>query len=246
MSEARSAPVLRTGEPAVDRRAWWAAVVVFALTVGQLAVATYVPGLPQFEGKAFGARLLFYPMLMAVVPVGCWLLRRHRGGVKPLPWAACAFVMAPFLVDVSGNTFNLYDTVDHWDDVNHFGNWLLLCTGLGLLVAASYDARRWLLVVSVTGIGAMLAIAWELGEWYTFIRHGTELDTAYEDTLGDETLGTLGAFMASLLVAWLAGRDSVLLPARGRRCEAISATPSRTPTTRRRADPTKGEPPCRI
>ena len=26
----------------------------------------------------------------------------------------------------------------------------------------------------------------------TFIRHGMELDTAYEDTLGDEVLGTLG------------------------------------------------------
>lgn len=184
-----------------DRRAWWAAVAVFVLTIGQLAVATFVPGLEQFEGKAFGARLLFYPMMMAVVPVGCWLLRRRRGGTEPLPWAACAFVMSPFLVDVTGNTFNLYDTVTHWDDANHFANWLLLCTGLGLLLASSYGMPRWLLVVAVTGVGAALAIAWELGEWYTFIRHGTELDTAYEDTLGDETLGTLGAFVAGLIVA---------------------------------------------
>ena len=44
----------------------------------------------------------------------------------------------------------------------------------------------------VAGIGALLAIGWELGEWYTFIRHGTELDTAYEDTLFDEVLGSLG------------------------------------------------------
>ena len=46
----------------------------------------------------------------------------------------------------------------------------------------------------------MLAIGWELGEWYTFIRHGTEIDTAYEDTLGDETLGTLGATLGGLVV----------------------------------------------
>jgi hypothetical protein len=47
----------------------------------------------------------------------------------------------------------------------------------------------------------VLAIGWELGEWYTFIRRGTELDDAYQDTLGDEALGTLGAFCAALLVA---------------------------------------------
>jgi hypothetical protein len=54
----------------------------------------------------------------------------------------------------------------------------------------------------VTGLGAVLAIGWELGEWYTFIRHGTELDTAYEDTLSDEILGTSGGFVAALFVAW--------------------------------------------
>jgi hypothetical protein len=53
----------------------------------------------------------------------------------------------------------------------------------------------------VTGLGAVIALGWELGEWYTFIRHGTEIDTAYEDTLGDETLGTLGALVAGLVVA---------------------------------------------
>ena len=52
----------------------------------------------------------------------------------------------------------------------------------------------------IAGLGAILAIGWELGEWYTFIRHGTEIDTAYEDTLGDETLGSLGALLAGLLV----------------------------------------------
>ena len=53
----------------------------------------------------------------------------------------------------------------------------------------------------LSGLGAALAIGWELGEWYTFIRHGTELSTAYEDTLGDEALGTLGALLAAFVVA---------------------------------------------
>ena len=51
----------------------------------------------------------------------------------------------------------------------------------------------------ITGLGAPFAILWELGEWYTFIRHGTELATAYEDTLGDEALGSAGALSAALI-----------------------------------------------
>lgn len=53
----------------------------------------------------------------------------------------------------------------------------------------------------VCGLGAILAVGWEVGEWWTFIRHGTEIETAYEDTLGDEVLGTLGALCAGLLLA---------------------------------------------
>ena len=129
---------------------------------------------------------------MLLVPgVGGWALRRERGDVPP--WAAFALVMAPFLIDVTGNTLDLYDTVAWWDDANHFVNWALLSAGTGLLLSRHLTAPRWALVVLVTGIGAGAGDRWELGEWYTFIRHGTELDTAYQDTLGDETLGTLGA-----------------------------------------------------
>lgn len=53
----------------------------------------------------------------------------------------------------------------------------------------------------MTGIGAVLAIGWELAEWYAFIRNGTELGTAYQDTLGDEALGTFGAALAGAVVA---------------------------------------------
>jgi hypothetical protein len=47
----------------------------------------------------------------------------------------------------------------------------------------------------------MMAIGWEVGEHYAFIRNGTELDTAYTDTLGDEVLGMLGASIAGLIIA---------------------------------------------
>ncbi|MEO6471544.1 MAG: hypothetical protein ABIR57_06615 [Aeromicrobium sp.] len=177
------------------------ATLVFALTTLQLAVAEFVPNIPQFEGKAFGARLIAYPVLMAVVPLVWWLAGRRRAYTGPMPWTAFSLIMLPFFVDVTGNTLNLYDSIIWWDDLNHFVNWLFLLWGSGLLIALGNVTPRWALVTLITGLGAILAIAWELGEWYTFIRHGTELNTAYEDTLGDEALGTLGAFVAALIVS---------------------------------------------
>ena len=180
-------------------------VTVFVLTVAQLAVATFVDGLPQFEGKGFGARLVAYPVMMLLVPAG-WLgyqRYRSRAGSRAsaLPWGGFALIMTPFLIDVTGNTLDLYDSLSWWDDANHFVNWFLLCAGIGLLLLRADIRPAWSLGLLVAGIGALLAVVWEIGEWYTFIRHGTELATAYEDTLFDETLGSLGGAIAGFVIA---------------------------------------------
>lgn len=178
----------------------WVPVLVLLLTVAQLAVAEWVPGIDRFADKAFGARLVAYPLLMLLTPAIWWLVARRRGPLPSTPWGAFTLVMLPFLVDVTGNSLDLYDALVWWDDLNHFANWFLMCAGLGLILCA-HLRPPWATVLVVTGLGAVLAIGWELGEWFTFIRHGTELATAYEDTLGDEALGTLGALLAGLLVA---------------------------------------------
>jgi len=192
--------------------AFYATVLLIVATAGQLAVATFVSGLPQFEGKAFGSRLLFYPLMMTAPIAAWWLTTRRRAGTRALPWAGFACVAAPFFIDVTGNTLDLYDTIAWWDDANHFVNWLLLCLGIGLMLERTSLQQRWALAVIVTGIGAILAIAWELAEWYLFIRHGTELATAYTDTLGDEALGTLGASVAALIVAFSRRRSGARPP----------------------------------
>jgi hypothetical protein len=176
------------------------ALLILALTIAQLAVGAFAD-LEQFEGKAFGARLIAYPLMMLAVPAAYELRRRITGSTSPLPWSGFALIMAPFLIDVTGNTLDLYDSIVWWDDLNHFVNWFLLAAGIGVLVTRTTISPPWALGWLVAGVGAMLAIGWELGEWYAFIRHGTELDTAYRDTLGDEVLGTLGAALAGLVVA---------------------------------------------
>ncbi|MCB0882755.1 MAG: hypothetical protein KDC33_11140 [Thermoleophilia bacterium] len=185
----------------MSRPAAWAAAAVFVVAVAQLAVGAFA-GLDQFEGKAFGARLGFYPAMMLVAPAAWWLLRGRRGGAADPPWAAFALIMAPFLIDVTGNTLDLYDRVWWWDDANHFANWLLLCLGIGLLLARGWRHTGAALALTVAGVGALLAIGWEIAEWWAFIRHGTERTTAYEDTLGDEALGTLGGTVAGAALWW--------------------------------------------
>ena len=177
----------------------WVPVLILLLTIGQLAVAEWVPGIDRFADKAFGARLLAYPVMMLVVPALWWFFVKRRHPQEPPPYGAFSLIMLGFLVDVTGNSLDFYDSLTWWDDMNHFVNWVFLLTGIGLIIGANVRPP-WARVLMIAGLGAMLAIAWELGEWWTFIRHGTEIDTAYEDTLGDETLGTLGALLAGLLV----------------------------------------------
>jgi len=185
----------------VTRRPWpfWVPVLILFLTVAQLAVAEWWPGIERFADKAFGARLIAYPLMMLVAPAIWWLFKGRRDKTAPAPYAAFTLIMLPFLVDVTGNSLDLYDSVVWWDDFNHYINWLLLLWGIGLLVTE--DVRPdWALVALIAGLGAVLAIGWEFGEWYTFIRHGTEINTAYEDTLGDLGLGTLGALCAGFIL----------------------------------------------
>jgi hypothetical protein len=187
-----------------DRRVarWrWAAAGVFAVTVAQLLVATLAPDLPQFSGKAFGARLVAYPLMMLLVPAVWWGYGRWRRPHRAdWPWDGFTLLMLPFAIDVTGNTLDLYDSIGWWDDANHLVNWFLLSLGAGLLLLRARVRPAWALGLLVAGLGALLAIGWELAEYATFIRHGTELDTAYTDTLADEALGSLGALLAGLAV----------------------------------------------
>ena len=166
-------------------------VVLIAL----LAHAIANPDLPQYSGKAMLGRALTFPTAALLVPAIWWLRYRDR----PYPIDVDLLFTAPFVIDLAGNALGLYDSIDWWDDANHFFNWMMV-TAAAALVLRSAGLGRLNCFALAVGFAALAAIAWELAEYVTFIRFSPELATAYTDTLGDLTLGTLGGTVGAAVV----------------------------------------------
>jgi hypothetical protein len=196
----------------VQRPVFWVNVAVKAALIGLLLFAVARPDLPQFSGKAMGGRALTYPIAALIVPVAWWLASRRRR--REYPYAIDILLVLPFLIDTAGNAANLYDTIEWWDDLNHFLNW-------GILVAAFGQFLLLLRLGPVTtgglaiGFGAVTAILWEFAEYVTFIRGSPEIGTAYTDTLGDLALGLSGSAVAALVTVARAWRRHRRAPGYG-------------------------------
>jgi hypothetical protein len=183
----------------IVRPAFWIDVALKAALIGQLALAVAWPDLPQFEGKAFAGRAIAYPIAVLLVPAIWWLLRRRRP--IQFPYALDILWTLPFLIDVTGNTADLYDTIGWWDDANHFVNWGILVAAFGQLLIQLPIGRLEAAALAI-GFGAVTALLWEFGEYLTFIRFNEEeFRTAYTDTLGDLALGLGGSVVAAVLIA---------------------------------------------
>ena len=109
--------------------------------------------------------------------------------------------------DILGNRMDLYDSIVWFDDWMHFMNTGLLAAAVILLTMHRTTGLRAVLERALA-FGATGALAWELGEYFAFIKFSPERRNAYEDTLGDLTLGTLGALVAGLVIhrLWTHGR----------------------------------------
>jgi hypothetical protein len=187
----------------VSRRSWlWLDVSLKSLVIGLTALGAF-GGLERFEEKGFGWRLLWYPAMILALPAAWRLFGRG-----PFPFVADVLITIPFLVDVMGNVLNLYDSIDWWDDANHFANWLFLSLGVGVLLLRT-GLRPLVLAGLVLAFGSTSAIVWELGEYVTFIRtNEEEFDTAYTDTLGDLTFDLVGTLIAATAIVVAARRSA--------------------------------------
>jgi hypothetical protein len=179
---------------------FWLDLAVKVALVGLLLLAVLQPDLPQFEGKAMTGRALTYPLSAVLVPAVWWAWGRSRG--RSYPYGVDICLVLPFLIDVVGNALDLYDSIDWWDDLNHFVNWGILTTAFGLLLLR-LPLGRLNVAGLMVGFGAVTALLWEFAEYFTFIRGGPEEKTAYTDTLGDLALGLAGSTLAAVLAVTL-------------------------------------------
>jgi hypothetical protein len=208
----------------VHRRALWIDIAVKAALIGQLFVAVTWPDLPQFEGKAFAGRAIAYPVAVMIVPVVWWSLNRRRP--VSYPYVLDILWTLPFLIDVTGNTADLYDTITWWDDLNHFVNWGILVAAFGQLLIRLPLGRLEALGLAI-GFGAVTAVLWEFGEYLTFIRFNEEeFRTAYTDTLGDLALGLGGSVVAAVVTVTLAWGTRSVSPSPGSRAPATRTPPA--------------------
>jgi hypothetical protein len=178
-------------------------IAVKVALIALLLHAVANPDLPQYSGKAMLGRALTFPIAAVLVPVVWWLRYRDR----PYPSDVDLLLTAPFLIDVAGNALGLYDSVEWWDDANHFVNWILVTAAAALVIRSTGLGRLNCFGLAV-GFAAITAIAWELAEYVTFIRFSPELATAYVDTLGDLTLGTLGGAVGAAIVGLRSSRST--------------------------------------
>jgi hypothetical protein len=180
----------------------WLNLAVKVALVGLLLFAVIRDDLPQFQGKAMVGRALTYPLSALLVPVIWWIVGKRRGRTPDYPHVLDILLVLPFLVDTVGNTLNLYDTIEWWDDANHLVNWGILSAGFGQLLLRLPVGKLSTAGLTV-GFGAVTAIIWEFAEYVTFIRNSPEITTAYTDTLGDMALGLSGSVVAAVLTAWI-------------------------------------------
>ena len=166
-----------------------------------LVVALSYPDLANLKAKGAGVRLVIYPLGALAVPVWWWLRGRRAWAGRRFPWGADLLVTLPWLSDLLGNRLDFFDTVTWWDDVSHFGHWLLLTAGVLAAWAPGRRIGAGALIMVGLGFGATAAVLWELGEYAAFMRLLPTYAYAYPDTLGDLTLGTSGSLVAGVLVA---------------------------------------------
>jgi len=178
-------------------------VAVKLAVVGLAIVPRFRPDSPRFTGKAMGARSILYPAMMLVIPT-VWLA---AGRPSPYPFLADIALGIPFLVDAGANVLGLFDSAG-FDAIPHSTGWFFLAIAFGLAVAPLVS-ERWIAFGLVAGFGAIIDIAWEIGE-YLLQRSGSSgMNLTYENTIQDLAMSLAGALTGAAAVA------TVLWPAAG-------------------------------
>lgn len=162
------------------------------------------PNASHFAGKAMGVRALLYPVMTLLIPA-IWFL---AGRPRPYPYAADIAFGLPFAIDAAGNVLGLF-AITGFDAIPHFLGWFFLSTAFGLAIAPLLD-RRWVAFLLVLGMGAVVDILWEAGEFALMKSGASGLQLTYENTIQDLLVSLSGAAVAAVAITtiWWPRRDT--------------------------------------
>ncbi|WP_265521185.1 hypothetical protein [Oerskovia flava] len=155
------------------------AVALFLLMLGGLMVPRAV-GMPAVLDVAYGSALL----------LAAWAAQ--LGWYQAVPWldlpvhAACTGLIAA----VAAVALTRWQVLPGPRDTSH-------------------AHRRTGVVVTTTGLGAVVAILWEIGEWAGFTYLDDRIGVGYTDTVTDLASGLVGSVVAGMALAVRPGRAGV-------------------------------------
>jgi hypothetical protein len=180
-------------------------ILIKFINIALILLAVIEPDLPQFQGKAMGARLILYPLATLVVPI-IWLIVGRR---SPYPHLIDILVVLPFVNDTAGNALNLYNTTPYFDRYAHWFSWALLTTAFGSSVSVIQITRINVFALAI-GFGVTTSVLWEIAEFILMQMGASGLQLTYNDTMDDLILSTLGSFVGSFLVITLFWRGKLM------------------------------------
>ena len=142
---------------------------------------------PRFAGKAIPLRnLIIVSGLSLIFPIR-YLMRGRRGRY---PFVLDNLYLSIFWLDMAGNSFNLYDTHEHFDLIPHFH-------GTGALTVV-LKAGLGLPTVCAAGLATIVHVLLEIQEYYTDVLFGTHNVRGVADTVNDLFAGIVGTLAYGL------------------------------------------------
>ncbi len=179
-----------------------------------LLVKAIAVGLPLYSivgldasnaaGTAIALRLSLYPLSVVIVPA-LWVA---NGRPRPYPIVADIALVVPFILDSARIGLDL-SSRPGLDALPHIGGWLSLSVAVGLAVGPIVRAR-WIGFGLMVGVGATVAIVWEVSE-FVVSRGGGGFELTYGNTIADLGFSLAGAVIGATVMV-IAGWPSADRP----------------------------------
>ncbi|MEX2008239.1 MAG: hypothetical protein WD850_02025 [Candidatus Spechtbacterales bacterium] len=150
------------------------------------------PDDPRFAGKAIPLRNTIIVLSFSLLfPLLYWWRKKW----PRYPWWLDNLYLSIFLLDMAGNSFNLYDRLFYFDLIPHFH-------GTGAIAAVLFGAFGFGPLLAV-GVAHIIHTVLEAQEYYTDVLFGTHNVRGTFDVVNDLLMGLLGAGLYVGLYLWL-------------------------------------------